>query len=58
MSNPKTLTVTKQNVADIIGAWWKDYETNPGKYKPGPDFEGKSSADCFFEFAEKLGVGK
>lgn len=52
------LTVDKKDVAKIIAAWWVDYEAHPNLYEPGPDSDGKSSADCFFEFAAKTGAGK
>ena len=53
----KTLKVSKADVEKIIAAWWKDYWARPDAFKAGPDFEGKSSADCFFEYAKKVCVG-
>lgn len=49
------LTVTKENVASIIAAWWAEYEADPSKFQDGPDHKGEASAETFFRIAKERG---
>lgn len=51
------LVLTPEDVARIIGQWWKEHDANPERFRSGPDTEGEDSAATFFRIAGELGIG-
>jgi hypothetical protein len=54
----KKITVTHNDIAKIIGAWWDEAEASPEKFTKGPDRAGEDSADIFLRIAREKGIGQ
>lgn len=56
MNGTQLISVSKDDVARIIGEWWRQFEADPGAFGQGPDLKGEGSAETFFRIAVELGI--